>query len=757
MVDLKSTASILSYEKNLEEQHKRAGRSVGVIATLFMSFRTLGIIYGDIGTSPLYVLSAIFPDPPEDARDVIGICSLIFWSLTIVPMIKYVFIVLRADDNGEGGTFAFYSILNKYSGLSVNGESRSDDNSIVRYDTSSTHSFKQPNFIARSKLIQNALLIIVLFGASLVMSDGLLTPAVSVISAVEGIAIKAPSLETYIVPISCAIIVLLFLAQRFGTNKVGDWFAPIVFLWLVTIASTGIWNITKHPDILRSFNPYNIFDYFIRNKGLGFNSLGGVLLSITGVEALYADLGHFNRISIQLSFPLFVYPTLTLAYLGQGARIILDPSIVKPNAFWNSVPDNDLVYWITFVFATLATIIASQAMISATFSLIHQAVQLECFPRVKIIHTSKISEGQIYIPEINYFLMIIIVIICIVFKESANLTNAYGVAVGSVMVITTILISITICVVWKLPIILSITFLLIFGIIDLSFLISTLRKIHEGGWFTLLLAIIICLIMIIWKWGSRLKFQHALKSKTKLEHIFVNDDEPDKGDEEMIEKDVSIDPSSKIAIGEMEPSNELVDGNSTTKEMNFGEIKIRKDVNKSQIRLASSGFQVSRLPGIGMFYNEVGFGVPLTFRHFIQHFPAVPQILIFITIRPVAIPYVGDDDRLVVRKVSNYDGCYNIIARYGYMEKISQGQEFVKKMLESIHKFDPTHEGLLEKSNHVTYVVGQQHLHPKLNASWLKRLLIYCYVFLVNNSRQLYGNWNIPIEDVVDVGMKITL
>ncbi|CAI2170500.1 6808_t:CDS:10 [Funneliformis geosporum] len=730
MVDLKSTSSILSYEKKLEQQHKQSRQNVGVIAILFMSFRTLGVIYGDIGTSPLYVLSAIFPDAPGDARDVIGICSLIIWSLTIVPMIKYVFIVLRADDNGEGGTFALYSLLNKYSGLSVHGESRSDDSSIVRYDNSSIHSLKQPNMIARSKFIQNALLIIVLLGASLVMSDGLLTPAVSVISAVEGIAIKAPSLKAFIVPISCVIIVILFLAQQFGTKKVGDLFAPIVFLWLMTIASTGIWNITKHPEIMRSFNPYYIFDYFIRNKGVGFNSLGGVLLSITGVEALYADLGHFNRISIQLSFPLYVYPTLTLAYLGQGARIILDPSIVKPNAFWNSVPENDFVFWITFVFATLATIIASQAMISATFSLIYQAVQLECFPRVKVIHTSKVLEGQIYIPEINYFLMVVIVIICIVFKESANLTNAYGVAVA---------------------------FLLIFGIIDLAFLISTLRKVKEGGWFTLLLAIMICLVMIIWKWGSTLKFQHALKSKTRLENIFINDDEPDKGDEEVTtEKEASIDPISKKAIDERERSNEIVDGDSSAKGISFGEIKTRKEINRSQIRLASSGFQVSRLPGIGMFYSEVGLGVPLTFRHFIQHFPAVPQTLIFISIRPVAIPYVGDDDRLVVRKV-NYDGCYNIIARYGYMEKVSQGQDFVKRMIESIRKFDPTHEGLLENSNHVTYVVGQQYLHPKLNTTWLKKLIIYGYVFLVNNSRQLYGNWNIPIEDVVDVGMKIAL
>ncbi|CAJ0910061.1 12065_t:CDS:2, partial [Entrophospora sp. SA101] len=360
--------------------------SCAIIVLLFIGqkFGT-SVIYGDIGTSPLYTINTIFTSPPADENDVLGAVSLIIWSLTILPMIKYIFIILRADDNGMGGTFALYSLICRHSGLSVRENERSDDLTIMNYDSKSIHSLKEKkNIIARSKFVQDALLILVLLGASLIMSDGLLTPAISVMSAVEGMSVPAPSLTNAIVPLSCAIIVLLFIGQKFGTSKMGALFAPIVSLWFLSLAIIGAWNIAQYPQVLKAFNPQYAFEYFIRNGEKGYDSLGGVLLAVTGVEALYADLGHFSKKSIQLSFPFFVYVPLILAYSGQAGRLILEPKLIDGPLFWLTIPQNQVIYWIVFVLATLATIIASQAMITATFSLIHQAMQLDCFPRVRV-------------------------------------------------------------------------------------------------------------------------------------------------------------------------------------------------------------------------------------------------------------------------------------------------------------------------------------------------------------------------------------
>jgi len=274
-------------------------------------------------------------------------------------------------------------------------------------------------------------------------------------------------------------------------------------------------------------------------------------------------------------------------------------------------------------------------MISATFSLISQAMQLDSFPRVKIVHTSKKIEGQIYIPEINYILMIAVVIICFAFQASARLTIAYGVAVSSVMFITTVLLTVTLHVVWGLPIVVSIVFFLIFGVVDMAFLSSTLLKVRNGGWFTLTFGAILGCIMLIWRWGTNLKYQHELNSKSTFENIFVDpDDKSPIPDDEKLVMESENDEIDEILI------SKSITSNASLKQL------------KGELQLSSSGFQVSRLPGIGMFYNGAGFGVPLTFKHFVQHFPAVPKTLIFISIRHLAIPYVGEDDRLIVKKSS---------------------------------------------------------------------------------------------------------
>ncbi|CAG8451996.1 12830_t:CDS:2 [Ambispora gerdemannii] len=696
-----------------------------------LAFQSLGIVYGDIGTSPLYVFTGIFDifGTPTDSRDVIGILSMIIWSLTIVPLVKYVFIVIKADDNGEGGTLALYSLLARHSGLAIHGETRKDDLNISNYDAVSIRSNKN-NFIKRSKKVQGVLLFLVIYGASLVLGDGLLTPAISVLSAVEGLEIQVP--------------MLLFIGQQYGTDKVSKCFAPIILLWLISIASIGIWNITGRPEVIKAYSPHYMFDYFTRSGLKGFEVLGGVLLALTGAEALYADLGHFNKRAIELSFIPLVYPPLVLVYMGQAARIIDDPTVVK-NTFWKTIPQTGFIYWFIFVLAILATIIASQSLISATFTVIHQAMRLDCFPKVKIIHTSSHHRGQIYIPEINWILMVLVLAVVIAFKHSANLTTAFGVAVASVMLITTFLLTNVIHVVWKFHPAFSIAFLLIFGLIDGAFLSSTLRKIPDGGWFTLVFAVVVASVMGIWKWGTTLRVEYESKNKTKLGDLFMDDE-------------YSGTTSSENS------SMQIINGNSqneaTTSTAIASTTITIQPPQRIQLRLLESGLKVQRLPGIGLFYQDSGLGIPLTFSHFIQHLPAVPETLIFISIRPVAVPYVGEEDRLVVHRVGLYAGIYKVIARYGYMEPISQSHDFIRKLIKVIRTIDSEQESLKPEAHPedqaITYVLSQQKILPGAG-NWLRKAALQFFVFLMNNSRVPYSNWNIPSGDSIDVGMCIPL
>ncbi|KAG9306759.1 hypothetical protein G9A89_005659 [Geosiphon pyriformis] len=645
-----------SVENEALESKLRPRKKVTAIGTIILTFKSLGVIYGDLATSPLYAYTGIFSEAPKDPRDVYGTLSLIIWSLTIVPLIKYVFIVIRADDNGEGGTFALYSLLTRYSGLAVRGEKHEDDLKIVNYDTVSIHSAKEKSdFIARNKFVQKVLLILVLAGASLVLSDGLLTPAISVISAVEGIEISVPKLSSAVVPISCLIIVLLFLGQRFGTDRVSIVFAPIIFLWMISIGCIGIWNISKHPQILKAYNPYYCFQYFTRKGTEGFNSLAGVVLAVTGVEAMYADMGHFNRRAIQLSFPCLVYPPLILVYMGQGARLVNEPELFT-NVFWLTIPQQDVIYWFIFSLAIGATIIGSQALISASFTLLHQAMQLDFFPRVKIVYTSRQHQGQVYIPEINFFLMVVVLIIVVTFKESARLTSAFGVSVASVMFITTLLLSVVMYVVWRQHILVPITFLLFFGLVDGAFLISSLRKVKDGGWFTLVSGFILATIMFIWKWGTTLRIEYESKNKVRLENLFISQNFPVTSSNtlspENIESDNDI---SKIT----QDNGHVIPETKTTEFIqSYPTISFVPTLQPQKLRLLGNNSKIHRVPGIGLFYQDAGFSIPLSFRHFVQHLSAVHETLVFISIRPVAVPFVGEEDRLVVRKISEFAGAY---------------------------------------------------------------------------------------------------
>ncbi|GFY88073.1 high affinity K+ transporter 5 [Actinidia rufa] len=386
--------------------------------TLSLAFQSLGVIYGDIGTSPLYVFASTFPDGIGNTDDLLGVLSLIIYTLILVPMIKYIFIVLLANDNGDGGTFALYSLICRYAKVSLIPNHQPEDTHLSNYnlDIPSNQlgrAQKIQHKLENSKTAQVLLFLVTILGTSMVIGDGVLTPCISVLSAVSGI--KALNQDA-VVGVSVAILIILFSIQRFGTDNVGYSFAPIIVLWFSFISGIGLYNLFKHDaGVLRAFNPIYIIDYFKRNGKKGWMSLGGVVLCITGTEAMFADLGHFSVRAVQISFSGVVFPALLAAYCGQAAYLVKFPNHVE-HTFYDSVPDK--LYWPTFVVAVAAAIIASQAMISGAFAIISQSRSLDCFPRVKVIHTSAQYEGQVYIPEVNYILMVACVIVTIGFKTT---------------------------------------------------------------------------------------------------------------------------------------------------------------------------------------------------------------------------------------------------------------------------------------------------------------------------------------------------
>lgn len=428
-------------------------------------------MYGDIGTSPLYALRECFHGPhsivPSEGN-VLGVLSLIFWSLIVIISIKYVIIVMRADNDGEGGILALMSLV-----------SSAEKKSGFKYIFITT---------------------LGLFGAALLYGDGIITPAISVLSAVEGLKIATPFFNPYIIPLTVLILVSLFAVQYKGTAGVGKIFGPITFIWFIVIAVLGISSIAKNPDVLRAINPYFALHFFVDNGFHGFVILGSVFLVVTGGEALYADLGHFGKSPIKLAWFSLVLPCLLLNYFGQGALILKNVAAVE-NPFYYLAPEWALYPLV--ILATIATVIASQALISGAFSITFQALQLGFLPRMRILHTSEDERGQIYIPQINWILLVCTIALVLGFKSSSNLAAAYGIAVTSTMVITTILLSVAMVKLWKwskLVVFFVITFFLI---IDLSFWGANLLKVLQGGWVPLTMGAVIYFLMTTWHNGRK--------------------------------------------------------------------------------------------------------------------------------------------------------------------------------------------------------------------------------------------------------------
>jgi KUP system potassium uptake protein len=422
----------------------------------------IGVVYGDIGTSPLYamresVLAAVGPGNPASEPVVLGILSLIIWSLFLVVTAKYVLILLRADNNGEGGTLALMALASRALG-------RGRGSGIV--------------------------ILLGIISGALFYGDAIITPALSVLSAVEGLKVVTPAFDSYVVPITVVILVLLFAVQSRGTAKVATFFGPITLIWFAAIAAAGLWHIGQHLSVLLAFNPYYGVNFLVHHGIVGFFTLGAVFLVVTGSEALYADLGHFGGGPIRFAWLVVVLPALIVNYLGQGALVLADPKSIE-NPFFLLYPHWALLPMV--VLATAATVIASQAVITGAYSLTQQAIQLGLLPRLEIRHTSESLFGQIYMPRVN----------------TSALASAYGIAVTGTMVVTAMMAIVVIWRVWRWPLIGALALMLPFLFIDLTFLSANLLKIVEGGWMPLALGTAVMALMYTWRRGSRLLFEKS--------------------------------------------------------------------------------------------------------------------------------------------------------------------------------------------------------------------------------------------------------
>jgi len=436
-----------------------------------LTLGAMGVVYGDIGTSPLYALREVFASKHATLSepDILGVLSLVFWTLTVIVTLKYVTLIMRANNNGEGGTMALMAL-------------------------SSQATRDRPR-------LRTALIVMGILGAALFYGDGVITPAISVLSAVEGLEVATPAFKPYVVPITLVVLTLLYAVQRFGTGVMGRWFGPFTVFWFLVIGFWGIWWIVRAPQVLQALNPWHALSFGIGHGHVTLLVLGAVFLAVTGAEALYADMGHFGKKPIRIAWFVLVFPALVLNYFGQGALMLVEPGKAD-NPFFNMVPPWFLLPMV--VLATLATVIASQATISGTFSITKQAIQLGYLPRLRVLHTSVRDTGQIYIPGVNWLQYAAIVAAVLHFGSSSALATAYGIAVTATMVLTTVMTFFVIRYRWNYPWWLCISATGFFLAIELVFFSSNILKVLSGGWFTLLIAGFVFTVMMTWARGREL-------------------------------------------------------------------------------------------------------------------------------------------------------------------------------------------------------------------------------------------------------------
>ncbi|XP_059452453.1 potassium transporter 8-like [Corylus avellana] len=603
---------------------------------LTLAYQSLGVVYGDLSTSPLYVYKSAFAEDihhSESNEEIYGVLSFVFWTLTLVPLLKYVFIVLRADDNGEGGTFALYSLLCRHARLSSLPNCQLADEELSEYTKDGIESdrgnigWRLKSTLEKYRVLQRFLLVLALIGTCMVIGDGVLTPAISVFSAVSGLELSmSKEHHRYVeVPVTCIILVLLFALQHYGTHRVGFLFAPVVIMWLLCISAIGLYNIFYwNRDVYQALSPYYMYKFLKKTQRGGWMSLGGILLCITGSEAMFADLGHFSQLSIKIAFTCMVYPSLILAYMGQAAYLSRHHNIETHYriGFYVSVPEK--IRWPVLAIAILAAVVGSQAIITGTFSIIKQCSALGCFPRVKIVHTSSKIHGQIYIPEINWTLMLLCLAVTMGFRDTKRMGNAAGLAVITVMLVTTCLMSLVIILCWHRSVFLAICFIFFFGSIEALYFSASLIKFREGAWVPVVLSFIFLLVMYVWHYGTLKKYEFDVQNKVSINWL------------------LSLGPSLGIV----------------------------------------------RVKGIGLIHTELVSGIPAIFSHFVTNLPAFHQVVVFLCVKSVPVPHVRPDERFLVGRVGPKEyRLYRCIARYGYRDVQKDDNEFEKDLVCSIAEF----------------------------------------------------------------------
>ncbi|GAU42147.1 hypothetical protein TSUD_239010, partial [Trifolium subterraneum] len=633
---------------------------------LTLAYQSVGVVYGDLSISPLYVFRSTFGEGighSNTNEEIFGVLSLVFWSVTLVPLVKYVFIVLKADDNGEGGTFALYSLLCRHAKVNSLPNCQLADEELSEYKKDGCGSgggggvsndkgfaFRLKSTLEKRKVLQKFLLILALIGTCMVIGDGVLTPALSVFSAISGLELSmSKEHHAYVeVPAACIILIGLFALQHFGTHRVGFLFAPIVIAWLFCISAIGIYNIFFwNPQIYHALCPIYALRFIRKTQTGGWMALGGVLLSITGSEAMFADLGHFSQLSIQIAFTSVVYPSLILAYMGQAAYLSRHHEVEHAYhfGFYVSVPEK--LRWPVLVLAVFAAVVGSQAIITGTFSIIKQCSALNCFPRVKVIHTSSKIHGQIYIPEINWLLMLLCLAVTIGFRNTQHLGHASGLAVITVMLVTTCLMSLVIVLCWHQNVLFALAFVLFFGTLESLFFSASLTKFLQGAWVPIALAFVFMTVMYVWHYGTLKKYEFDVQNKVSINWL--------------------------LGIG---PS--------------IGIVRVR---------------------GVGLIHTDLVSGIPVIFSHFVTNLPAFHQILVFLCIKHVPVPHVRPEERFLVGRVGPRNfRIYRCIVRYGYRDIHKDDIEFENDLLCSIAEFIRTGSfGLcsneeLEKTEKMTVV-----------------------------------------------------
>jgi KUP system potassium uptake protein len=630
-----------------------------------LSLTALGIVYGDIGTSPLYAIREGFNGPHAFAAtqaNVYGLLSLVTWALILVISVKYLVFVLRADNRGEGGIMALLALV-------LQQERRADDR--------------------RKRAI---LIMLGLFGAALLTGEGIITPAISVLSAIEGLEVATPAFQPFVIVITVGILVALFWVQQHGTARVGVLFGPVTLVWFVTIATLGLMEIAREPHIMWALNPYHAVNFFVENGRAGFFILGAVVLVITGGEALYADMGHFGKRPIRLAWFSVALPSLLLNYYGQGALLLRDPSAAE-NPFYLLAP-RPFLYPLVAI-ATAATIVASQALISGSFSLARQSVQLGYMPRLTIVHTSYKQSGQIYIPEINKLLMIGCVLLVLTFRKSENLTAAYGLAVTGTMTITSILFAVVARQRWQWRVGAIAALLALFLSIDLSFFSSNLAKLFHGGWVPVVLGLVVFTLMSTWKTG-----------RTML-----------------------------------------------TKILNAGSLPLDlflADVDRKK---------PPRVPGTAVFMTSASEGVPVVLLHHLKHNKVLHEQVVLMSIKTEEVPEILPEERLTLERLQHgffrVHARYGFMETPDVPEILYRMRQEGLKAKQSETTFYLGRERIIISDRKRGAPAGTRRAPDDMAlptmARWRKKL----YVFLQRNARSATEFFGIPPNRVVELGAQV--